>query len=66
MTKVSEKEKRRIAKLLFDPNRPLSLIQDQQFPGVATRRRRTELKETSAMEQVFNYLVAFARAAGIQ
>lgn len=65
MTKVPIEEKKRIAAMLSHRDRPLQIIQDKQFPGLAARRRETELVSSTALERVFTFLARFGQAAGL-
>ncbi len=68
MTRVPIEEKKRIAEMLSHPDRPLQIMQNHQFPGMATRRRRREVAElntTTAMESALAFLARLGRAAGL-
>lgn len=68
MKRLSYEEKKRVAKLLSHPDRPLQKIQDMQFPGLAARRRReeaTRLANTTAMENVMLFIQQLAVRAGL-
>lgn len=67
MFRVSIEEKRRIAKMLSHPNRPLQRIQDMQFLGLFAQRRQRELSlaSTTAMERVLTFLAGFGQAVSL-
>ncbi len=55
--------------MLSHPDRPLQKIQNQQYPGLVVRQRRTEavrLANTTAIERVLAFIARLARAAGVQ
>jgi len=62
--RVPYEEKRRIARMLSDSDRPMQRLQDMQFPGLSTRQRQRELAlaSTTAMERVLAFFASLGQA----